>query len=245
MAPDFTDSDREPDETDGSNEMSGASQDGPSGPVDGALDVVDRSIGMYVLRRLTGRSSSTRRRRRMRPWCSPPTRSRSGSVSRRCAGRTARAVRGAASRCRGSGYHRRGAGDGCPEDSAAIAGECRRGRTRTRSPDTWPQRPRSAPARLLHRANDSSATPASRSSPLPSSALPSSCGRRAVQTGEPTGSVFVVDRAVVTPDPSDDGGDAHGHGGAHRRGCRGDRCARSSTPEATPPRRTRPSHRRS
>ena len=82
----------------------------------------------------------TRRRRRTRPWCSPPTRSRTGSVSPALRTPTAAgSVRGAAAaRCRDSGHHRRGPGSRCPEGSAAIAGECRRGRARTRSPDAWP-----------------------------------------------------------------------------------------------------------
>ena len=99
MAPDFTDSDREPDETDGSNEMPGASQDGPSGPVDGALDVIDRSIGMYVLRRLAGRSSTAT------PKADAPVVLTADQIARRigvagAAPTTARGVDAAAGRCR-------------------------------------------------------------------------------------------------------------------------------------------------
>ena len=58
MAPEFTDHDREPVQPDGQDETSDPFHDRPSGPVEGALDVVDRSIGMYLLRRLTGRQTS-------------------------------------------------------------------------------------------------------------------------------------------------------------------------------------------
>ena len=243
MAPDFTDSDREPDETDGSNETPGASQDGPSGPVDGALDVIDRSIGMYVLRRLTGRSSTAASEadapavltadqiakrigvaglRRPHGPSRPRLRRRSLPGQRRTAAARATAAPRVPPRSQGS--------------AAEVGPELDR---LTRGRD----RPRRPPARLLHRASDSSATRASRSSPLPSSGLAVVMWPQGGQTGEPTGERFVVDRAVVTPEPSDERGDAHATAATGEVAVETDVPVRRR--RRPPLRRTRPSHRRS
>ena len=129
MAPEFTDRDREPDETDGSSEMPGVSEDGPSGPVDGALDVIDRSIGMYVLRRIAGRSSNAT------PEADAPVVLTADQIAHRIGASGAApttapepsearpplaAGTAAAAAARATCF---------PEGSAEIAGECRQGRT--------------------------------------------------------------------------------------------------------------------
>ena len=165
MASEFPDRERDGDET------SDPSRDRSSGPVDGALDVVDRSVGMYVLRRLTGRSASKPAVSDERPvvLTAEQVAYRIGAVAR--------------------------PSTAAPEKAASGLNRL----TPARPVVATPVSPGAQRERLVRDSGVALITLAAlgliAAMVWPSSPAPN---------GGPTGSVFAVDRAVVTPGPTED-----------------------------------------
>ncbi len=167
MAPELTDRDREPDHTDGQDETSDPIEGRTPGPVEGALDVVDRSIGMYLLRRLTGRQASK-----------PPGSDQPAVIL------TTEQV-----------AYRIGAAGARPPAAPATAASEQDRLTPGRGPAGTP-RTAAAPRERLVR--DSGVALLA----LAAVGLAVVIWPKGGPTDEPTGSVFVVNRALLTPAPT-------------------------------------------